>query len=76
MRSRFSVYIFFLANRALAVLYPFGGKTTTLVPERPTEHKGKLVPGFTKNQWGDHAVYYVWRKISSILQAPAREEGS
>ncbi len=66
MRSRFFVYI--LANRPRGVLYL--GVTNDLV-RRLAEHKGKLVPGFTKTYGVIMLVYY--EEHSSILQARARE---
>jgi putative endonuclease len=66
MSARYFVYI--LANRPRGVLYV--GVTNNLV-RRLTEHKGKLVPGFTKTYGVVMLVYY--EEYSSIFEARARE---
>ena len=64
--SRFHVYI--LANRRYGVLYV--GVTNNLV-RRVSEHRQKLVPGFTTT-WGiAHLVYF--EEYASIEGARARE---
>src|SRR5256714_10066187 len=66
MYRRFFVYI--LANRSRGVLYI--GVTNDLI-RRLAEHKGKLVPGFTRTYGVIMLVYY--EEYSSILEARARE---
>jgi putative endonuclease len=66
MSGRYFVYI--LANRRRGVLYV--GVTNNLV-RRLTEHRGKLVPGFTRTYGVMMLVYY--EEYSSILEARARE---
>ena len=66
MNRRFFVYI--LTNRPRGVLYI--GVTNDLI-RRPSEHKGKLVPGFTRAYGVIMLVYY--EEYSSILEARARE---
>jgi putative endonuclease len=66
MNGRFFVYI--LANRPRGVLYI--GVTNDLV-QRLAEHKGKLIPGFTRTYGVTMLVYY--EEYSSILEARARE---
>ena len=66
MNRRFFVYI--LSNRRRGVLYI--GLTNDLI-RRLSEHKAKLVPGFTKTYGVVILVYY--EEYSSILQARARE---
>ena len=66
MRRRFFVYI--LANRPRGVLYI--GVTNDLI-RRLAEHKGKLVPGFTRTYGVIILVYY--EEYSSILEARTRE---
>jgi putative endonuclease len=66
MNKRFFVYI--LSNRRRGVLYV--GVTNDLI-RRLSEHKAKLVPGFTKTYGVVMLVYY--EEYSSILEASARE---
>ncbi len=66
MYRRFFVYI--LTNRPRGVVYV--GVTSDLV-RRLTEHKGKLVPGFTRTYGVIMLVYY--EEYASILEARARE---
>jgi putative endonuclease len=66
MYRRFFVYI--LANRPRGVLYI--GVTNDLI-RRLAEHKGKLVPGFTRTYGVIMLVYY--EEYSSILEARTRE---
>ena len=66
MNRRFFVYI--LSNRRRGVLYV--GLTNDLI-RRLSEHKAKLVPGFTKTYGIVMLVYY--EEYSSILEARARE---
>jgi putative endonuclease len=66
MDKRFFVYI--LANRRRGVLYV--GVTNDLV-RRVTEHKAKVVPGFTR-KYGVVMLVYC-EEHSSILEARARE---
>jgi len=66
MNRRFFVYI--LTNGPRGVLYV--GVTNDLI-RRLTEHKAKLVPGFTKAYGVVLLVYY--EEYSSILEARARE---
>ena len=66
MKRRFFVYL--LANRPRGVLYI--GVSNDLM-RRLTEHKAKLVPGFTKTYGVIKLVYY--EEYSSILEARARE---
>ena len=66
MNKRFFVYI--LSNRRRGVLYV--GVTNDLI-RRLSEHKAKLVPGFTKTYGVVMLVYY--EEYSSILEARARE---
>jgi len=66
LNRRFFVYI--LSNRRRGVLYI--GLTNDLI-RRLSEHKAKLVPGFTKTYGVVILVYY--EEYSSILQARARE---
>jgi putative endonuclease len=66
MSRRFFVYI--LSNRRRGVLYV--GVTNDLI-RRLSEHKAKLVPGFTKTYGITMLVYY--EEYSSILEARARE---
>jgi putative endonuclease len=63
---RFFVYI--LSNRRRGVLYI--GLTNDLI-RRLSEHKAKLVPGFTKTYGVVMLVYY--EEYSSISQARPRE---
>jgi putative endonuclease len=66
MAEGFFVYI--LANRPRGTLYV--GVTNDLV-RRVSEHKAKLVPGFTRNYGIDQLMYF--EQYSSILEARARE---
>lgn len=66
MAQRFFVYI--LTNRRRGVLYV--GVTSDLA-RRTTEHKDKLVPGFTKTYGLDMLVYV--EELASILDARANE---
>ncbi len=66
MNRRFFVYI--LSNRRRGVLYI--GLTNDLI-RRLSEHKAKLVPGFTKTYGVVMLVYY--EEYSSISQARTRE---
>ena len=66
MAKRFFVYI--LTNGPRGVLYV--GVTNDLV-RRLSEHKAKLVPGFTKSYGVALLVYY--EEYPSILEARARE---
>ena len=66
MDARFSVYI--LASNKNATLYI--GVTNNLA-RRLSEHKAKLVPGFTRQYEVDQLVYY--EAFDSILEARARE---
>jgi putative endonuclease len=62
-----SRYFYILANRPRGVLYI--GATNDLI-RRISEHKGKMVPGFTKNYGVVMLVYF--EEYSSILEAHAR----
>jgi putative endonuclease len=66
MAEGFFVYI--LANRPRGTLYV--GVTNDLA-RRVSEHKAKLVPGFTRNYGVDQLMYF--EQYSSILEARARE---
>jgi putative endonuclease len=66
VNKRFFVYI--LTNGPRGVLYV--GVTNDLI-RRLSEHKAKLVPGFTRNYGVVMLVYY--EEHSSILEARARE---
>ena len=66
MNKRFFVYV--LSNQRRGVLYV--GATNDLI-RRLSEHKAKLVPGFTKAHGVVLLVYY--EEYSSILEARARE---
>ncbi|HEY8333600.1 MAG TPA: GIY-YIG nuclease family protein [Tardiphaga sp.] len=66
MPSRFFVYI--LANRPRGVLY-IG--VTGDIARRLSEHRLKLVPGFTARYGTIHLVYL--EEHASILEARARE---
>ena len=61
-------FLYILANRPKGVLYV--GVTNDLV-RRMTEHKGKVVRGFTSNYGISRLVYL--EEYSSILVARARE---
>ena len=66
MTDRFFVYI--LASQRNGTLYI--GVTNDLT-RRMTEHKGKLIPGFTRKYGVDKLVYF--EEYASILEARARE---
>ena len=66
MPARFFLYI--LASGRNGTLYV--GVTNDLA-RRMTEHKGKLVPGFTRKYGVDKLVYV--EEYGSILEARARE---
>jgi putative endonuclease len=66
MSKRFFVYI--LANRQRGVLYV--GSTGNLI-RRLTEHKSKLVPGFTSTYGVVKLVHF--EEYPSITEARARE---
>ena len=66
MAEPFFVYI--LANKRNGTLYV--GVTNNLA-RRLTEHKAKLVPGFTRKYSVDLLVYF--ETFDSILEARARE---
>ena len=66
MDSSFFVYI--LASKPNGTLYV--GATNNLA-RRMLEHKGKLVPGFTRKYGVDLLVYF--EAFDSILEARARE---
>jgi putative endonuclease len=61
-------YVYILANRRRGVLYV--GVTNDLV-RRLSEHKGKVVPGFTSKYGLIMLVYY--EEYASILEARTRE---
>ncbi len=66
MRGPFFVYI--LASRKNGALYV--GVTNDLA-RRMTEHKARLVPGFTRKYHIDQLVYF--EQYASILEAHTRE---
>jgi putative endonuclease len=66
VNRRFFVYI--LCNRRRGILYI--GLSNDLI-RRISEHKAKLVPGFTKTYGVVMLVYY--EEYSSIVEARARE---
>jgi len=66
MDRRFFVYI--LANRMRGVLYT--GMTNDLI-KRVTQHKAKVVPGFTNAYGVTMLVYY--EEHASVAEARARE---
>ena len=66
MQACYWVYI--LASRRNGTLYV--GVTNDLI-RRMTEHKAKLVPGFTRKYGVDKLVYF--EEYASILEARARE---
>jgi putative endonuclease len=66
MEASFFVYI--LASKKNGTLYI--GVTNDLA-RRVTEHKAKLVPGFTRQHGVDRLVYF--ETFASILEARARE---
>jgi putative endonuclease len=59
--------VYILASRRNGTLYI--GVTNDLI-RRMSEHKGKLVPGFTRRYGVDKLVYFAH---ASILEARARE---
>ena len=63
-----SCFVYILASRRNGTLYI--GVTNDLV-RRVTEHKGKLVPGFTRKYGVDQLVYF--EEFASITEARARE---
>lgn len=63
-----SCFVYILASRRNGTLYI--GVTNDLV-RRITEHKGKLVPGFTRKYGVDQLVYF--EEFASITEARARE---
>ena len=63
-----SYFVYILASRRNGTLYI--GVTNDLV-RRMTEHKGKVVPGFTRKYRVDKLVYF--EEYASILEARARE---
>jgi putative endonuclease len=63
-----SFFVYILARRRNGTLYV--GVTNDL-SRRMTAHKGKLVPGFTRQYGVDILVYF--EEYASILEARARE---
>jgi putative endonuclease len=63
-----SYFVYILASRRNGTLYV--GVTNDLI-RRMSEHKGKLVPGFTRKYGVDKLVYF--EEYASILEARARE---
>ncbi len=63
-----SYFVYILASKRNGTLYV--GVTNDLV-RRVSEHKGKLVPGFTRQYRVDKLVYF--EQYASILEARARE---
>ncbi len=63
-----SYFVYILASRRNGTLYI--GVTNDLV-RRMSEHKGKLVPGFTRQYGVAQLVYF--EQYASILEARARE---
>jgi putative endonuclease len=61
-------FVYILSNRPRGTLYV--GVTNDLV-RRVSEHKAKLVPGFTRKYGIDRLMYY--EQYSSILEARTRE---
>ena len=61
-------FVYLLASRRNGTLYV--GVTNDLV-RRMTEHKGKLVPGFTRKYGVDKLGYF--EEYQSIIEARARE---
>ena len=61
-------FVYILASRRNGTLYV--GVTNDLV-RRMEEHKGKLVPGFTRKYGVDKLMYF--EEYASILEARARE---
>jgi putative endonuclease len=63
-----SYFVYILASQRNGTLYV--GVTNDLV-RRMSEHKAKLVPGFTRKYGVDQLVYF--EEYTSILEARARE---
>jgi putative endonuclease len=63
-----SFFVYILASKQNGTLYV--GVTSDLA-RRMTEHKAKLVPGFTRKYGVDRLVYF--ETFESILEARARE---
>ena len=63
-----SYFVYILASRRNGTLYI--GVTNDLA-RRMSEHKAKLVPGFTRKYGVDKLVYF--EEYASILEARARE---
>jgi putative endonuclease len=63
-----SYFVYILASKRNGTLYV--GVTNDLV-RRISEHKAKLVPGFTRQHGVDKLVYF--EEYASILEARARE---
>jgi putative endonuclease len=63
-----SFFVYILASKRNGTLYV--GVTNDLV-RRMSEHKAKLVPGFTRKYSVDKLVYF--EEYASILEARARE---
>jgi putative endonuclease len=63
-----SFFVYILASKKNGTLYV--GVTNDLA-RRMTEHKAKLVPGFTRQYGVDRLVYF--ETFESILEARARE---
>ena len=63
-----SFFVYILASKRNGTLYV--GVTNNLV-RRLSEHKAKLVPGFTRKYAADQLVYF--EAFDSILEARARE---
>ena len=63
-----SYFVYILASKRNGTLYV--GVTNDLV-RRMSEHKAKLVPGFTRRYGVDKLVYF--EEYASILEARARE---
>jgi putative endonuclease len=63
-----SYFVYILASQRNGTLYV--GVTNDLV-RRMSEHKGKVVPGFTRKYGVDKLVYF--EQYASILEARARE---
>lgn len=63
-----SFFVYILASKRGGTLYV--GVTNNLA-RRMSEHKGRLVPGFTRQYGVDRLVYF--EAFDSILEARARE---
>ena len=68
MAPKDSYFVYILASRRNGTLYI--GVTNDLA-RRMSEHKAKLVPGFTRKYGVDKLVYF--EEYTSILEARARE---